>query len=63
MTDMCFIENKCYLDGQNNPEAECTICKSNIARTAWTLKEGLFVVFFFKSLKFDTGTMLSFTML
>ena len=49
MTDMCFIENKCYLDGQNNPEAECTICKSNIARTAWTLKEGLFVVVFFSN--------------
>ena len=41
---MCFIDNTCYPDGQQNPSAECSICKSDLSRTAWTLHDGIHFV-------------------
>lgn len=41
---MCFIDNTCYPDGQQNPDAGCSICKSDLFNTAWTLHDGIHFV-------------------
>ena len=45
VTDMCFIDNTCYPDSQQNPDAECSICKSELSRTAWTQHDGIHFVY------------------
>lgn len=52
ISDLCFINDICYGDGQTQVNTDCQVCRANISRSNWTLKIGyVFTVFFLDSLK------------
>lgn len=40
ISDLCFIDDICYGDGQTQVNTDCQVCRANISRSNWTLKNG-----------------------